>query len=260
MLGTEIQSTQRPRLSQASNDLEGIHRQSYFILPSGEHIPQILLSNLATLPRFDRINVQGIIDAQKPSKLQAVLSSHTFTTFVADSAPLCDYHLPPTTSFDEHHTADYRNQEVSLKPGTGSFASYESAARDTAKSTECNGGILVLEGFKNSTNTAFNVCKGNPISPSGFSARSPVHSSYHFPIQNVLSRGLETSREPETPERNYTVLKGLGRTFSRDNSITAQTWQQKTIAEEEEEEQEAPFHPPQALNSTAKEPTTANPF
>ncbi|KAM0798837.1 hypothetical protein BDR22DRAFT_857965 [Usnea florida] len=250
VLGTELKRPQRPQLNQASNDLEGIHRQSYFILPSGEHIPQVLLSNLATLPRFDRMTVQGVIDAQQPSKLQAVLSRHTSTTFVADSGPMCDYLLPPLVSFDTHNTTDYRIQAVPLRPKTRSFALHESAASNTAKSATCNGDILVLESFKNSTKAAFNVCKRNSILPSGISAPTPDHSSIRFPVQNVLSRGRETSREPETSKSNYTVLKDLGRTFSCGNSIAAETWQQRIIAEEEKEETH--FHPTRALKSTVK--------
>ena len=189
VLGTELRSTQRPQLNQASNDLEGIHRQSYFILSSGEHIPQVLLSNLARLPRFDRMTVQGIIDAQKSSKLQAILSRHTSTTFVADSGPMCDYLLPPLMSFDEHHAAEYRIQKASLRPRIGSFALYESDASNTAESATCNGDILVLEGFKNSTKAAFNVCKRDSILPS-------VACSFEYSLPNPERLQPRTRDQP----------------------------------------------------------------
>ena len=248
MLGTKIESAEWPQPCQASNDLESSHRQLYFILPSGEHIPQVLPSNLATRPRFDRINVQDIIDAQQPAKLPAFLSRYTFTAFVADSGHRCDYLLPPSISFGKHHTADYRIQAVPLRPKPGSFTSYKSAASKTAKSATRNGEIFVLKAFKNSFKTASNVCKGNSISPSGFSAQPSVHSSIHIPIQNILSRGRETSREPETSECSYTVLKDLGKTYTRDNSITVETWSQKITAEEET----AKFRLERALKTTIK--------
>ena len=50
--------------SQASKDLEGSHPQSHFILPSGEHVPHLLLFTLATLPRSDRTIVQSVIGAE----------------------------------------------------------------------------------------------------------------------------------------------------------------------------------------------------
>lgn len=167
--------------SQASKDLEGSPPKSHFILPSGEHVPHFLLFTLATLPRSDWIIVQSIIDAEQHPKLQAVLSRHTFTAFVADSEHLCDYLLAPPLSSGKHHTADHRIQEVSLRPKTRSFASYKSAGGNTANSTTRDGDILVLEGFEHSIKTASNVGKGPSISPSGSSGAVIYPFTYSVP-------------------------------------------------------------------------------
>ena len=246
VLRNRTKSAERPPLCQTSNDLKGSQPQSYFNVPSCEDIPHFMLFNLATLPRSDRNIVQGIIDAEQRPKLQAVLSRHTFTAFVADSGHLCDYLLAPPMSFWKRHTAEYRIHEVSLRPETGPFTAYKSAASNTANPATRSGDILIIEGFKNSIKTAFKGGKGTSILPRGFSVQSPVHSSIQLPIQNILSRGREISHEPETPGCNYTGLKDLGRTYTRDNNIAAETWHQKIIAEEEA----ARFHLTRAVQTT----------
>ena len=90
------------------------------------------------------------------------------------------------------------------------------------------------------------LAKDHRYHPVGLPAQSSIPSHIQFRIQNILNHGREISHEPETSGCNYTVLKDLERTYTRDNNITVETWRQEIIAEEEA----ATFHLARAVQTT----------